>query len=90
MRKSFRWSEEKNSWLKEHRGVSFEEVVEAISGRLLDVRANKKPKYSSQRVFIVNIDNYPWVIPFDESETEIFLITAFPDRKLLKEFRFES
>jgi len=85
--KVFRWKEQKNAWLKRTRGISFEEVVEAISLTLLDVRANKSVNHPQQKVFIVRINGYPWVVPFKETEKDIELITAFPDRRLVKEFK---
>lgn len=88
MEKSFSWSESKNAWLKRERGVGFEEIVEAIAEDLLDVRENSSRGHRNQRVFIVRIGNYPWVVPFQETEREIVLITAFPDRRLKTEFDF--
>jgi len=55
--KKFSWSVRKNKWLKEHRNISFEEILEKISSHLLDVRENLKHK--NQKIFIVNINNYP-------------------------------
>lgn len=86
----FRWSDRKNEWLKKNRGVSFEDVVEAIGHRLLDVRENKSLKHHGQKIFIVDIENYPWVIPFRETKAEIYLMTAFPDRRLKEEFGYEN
>ncbi|TVQ76857.1 MAG: toxin [Bradymonadales bacterium] len=69
-----------------NRGISFEEVLGAISTALLDVRVNPSTKHPQQKTFIVKIHDYPWVVPFKENEREIELITAFPDRRLFKEF----
>lgn len=76
--------------MKDNRGVSFEDVVNAIAGNLLDVKKNISKNHHDQMVFIISIDNYPWVVPFRETENEIILITAFPDRRFLKEFGFEN
>ena len=58
--KQFRWNEEKNSFLKEERSVSFEDVVNAINnGDLLDVIEHyNKNKYPNQLIFIVKLKNY--------------------------------
>ncbi|MCH7479176.1 MAG: toxin [SAR324 cluster bacterium] len=90
MSKRFSWSERKNRVLKEKRGISFERIVEEIPGALLDVRENPSGKHPNQRIFILNIENYPWVVPFEETAEAIFLITAFPDRRLKREFDLES
>lgn len=88
--KRFRWSKTKNEWLKKHRGISFEKVVETIGHKLLDVRENKSSKHQKQMIFVVEIQGYPWVVPFAETEEEIFLMTAFPDRQLKEEFGYED
>ena len=90
MIKRFRWSGKKEEWLKKNRGISFEEVMGAIAERLLDVRVNRSLRHQDQKIFIVDIRYYPWVIPFRETKDEIFLITAFPDRKLKEEFGYED
>lgn len=64
MEKSFSWSERKNAWLIKARGVGFEEIVAAIAEDLLDVRENSSRGHRHQRVFIVRIGNYPWVVLF--------------------------
>lgn len=86
--KQFRWNEEKNSFLKEERSVSFEDVVNAINnGDLLDVIEHyNKNKYPNQLIFIVKLKNYAYIIPFVENESEIFLKTIIPSRKMKKKY----
>jgi len=81
--KYFDWNEEKNRLLKESRNISFEEIVLAIeNGRLLDVvEHNDKSKYPDQRLLIVEIRNYAFVVPFVETEDAYFLKTIYPSRK---------
>jgi hypothetical protein len=43
-------------------------------------------KYKGQRIFIVNINNYACLVPFVESEREIFLKTIIPSRKATKKY----
>ena len=86
MQNEFRWSEEKNRRLMQERGISFEEIHEAIrEGRLLEVRNNTSRNFRHQRVFIVDIDNYPWIVPFEETSGVVTLKTAYPSRKLKRE-----
>ena len=61
-----------------------------MAHKLLDVRMNKSSQHHGQKIFIIDIDGYPWVVPFRETKEEIFLITAFPDRKLKEEFGYED
>ncbi len=81
--KSFNWDADKNKLLKKNRGVSFEQVVFAIEeGKLLDVLEHPDPgKYEGQRLYVVEIDNYAYVVPFEDRENERYLKTIFPSRK---------
>ena len=84
--KRFAWSVEKNNYLKAARGIAFEDIVAHIqSGLVLAVldHPNKK-RYPNQQVFIISINDYAWVVPFVESNTEIFLKTAMPSWKMTK------
>jgi uncharacterized DUF497 family protein len=81
--KYFSWNSEKNESLQRERGVSFEEVVFHIErGDLLDVLEHpNQERYPGQRIFVVNIDDYAYLVPFLESEAEVFLKTIIPSRK---------
>jgi len=81
--KYYAWSAEKNESLKLDRGVSFEEVVFHIErGDLLDVLEHpNQRRYPGQRIFVVDIRGYAYLVPFVESEREIFLKTAIPNRR---------
>jgi uncharacterized DUF497 family protein len=85
--KHFSWNDEKNELLKKERGVSFEEVIFHIErGDLLDIVEHpKQERYESQRMFIVNIENYAYLVPFIEAD-EIFLKTIIPSRKATKKY----
>jgi hypothetical protein len=43
-------------------------------------------KYKGQKIFIVNIDQYAYLVPFVESEQETFLKTIIPSRKATKKY----
>ncbi len=81
--KYFSWNSEKNESLKRERGVSFEEAVFHIErGDLLDIMEHpNQERYSGQRIFVVNIGDYAYLVPFVESGTELFLRTVIPSRK---------
>lgn len=86
--KYFSWNEEKNELLKEERQVSFEDAVFYIEqGFLLDVLENpNQEKYKGQKIFVVQIEDYAYLIPFVEDEREIFLKTIIPSRKATKKY----
>ena len=86
--KYFDWDESKNEWLKEERGIGFEDVVAALDkGKELDrIDHPNKRRYPNQREIIVNIENYAYIIPFVEDEGKVFLKTIIPSRKATKKY----
>jgi uncharacterized DUF497 family protein len=86
--KYFSWNEDKNRRLKVERNISFEEVVFYIEkGQLLDIVEHPNPeKYGGQRIFVVEVNDYAYLVPFVESEREIFLKTIIPSRKSTKKY----
>nr|WP_240332117.1 DUF4258 domain-containing protein [Sulfurospirillum tamanensis] len=70
------------------RGVSFEEVLALIEqGTILNRLAHPNhEKYPHQEIFVVELKGYIWYVPFVENESEIFLKTIIPSRKLVKSF----
>jgi uncharacterized DUF497 family protein len=86
--KTYVWNEEKNQRLKSERGVSFEEIIVHIAiGDVLDIVEHPNPeKYKGRRIFIVKMRDYAWLVPFVESEDEIFLKTIIPSRKATRKY----
>ena len=85
--KLFRWNLEKDEYLKETRGIGFEEVVFWIeSGGVLSIEKNPSKGYGDQKIMVVEIRNYAYVVPFVETEDEVFLKTIFPSRKATKKY----
>lgn len=82
------WNSEKNIRLKSERGVSFEEVLAAIAhDALLDVLQHpNKRQYPNQRIFVVRIRGYAYLVPFVEADEEIFLKTIIPSRNATKRY----
>jgi len=75
---------EKNKILSKERGVSFELILFQIeNGFLLDITQHpNKDKYPNQSIFIVEIENYTYLVPFTEVKGDIFLKTIIPSRKV--------
>ena len=86
--KPYDWNDEKNEWLRQVRGIRFEDVVFHLAhGGLLDtIEHPNQRQYSGQRIFIVNVEGYACLVPFVESEESIFLKTIIPSRKMTKLF----
>ena len=86
--KPFRWDSEKNDQLKQERGVSFEQVAVAVeTGGLLQIVPHQNPvKYPRQKIMIVEIDGYAYLVPFVEEKDHFFLKTIIPSRKATRDF----
>lgn len=86
--KYFSWNNEKNQLLKKERNISFEEVVLHIEKkRILDIVEHpNQEKYKGQKIFVISIHNYAYLVPFVESGEEIFLKTIIPSRKATKKY----
>ena len=86
--KYFDWDNEKDKRLKSARNISFEEVVFFIEkGGLLDrVKHPNQKKYAGQEMFVVLMNDYVYLVPFIESEEEIFLKTIIPSRKATRDY----
>ena len=84
----FSWSPEKNDRLIRERGISFEEIVFHIEqGDVIDLLEHpNQERYAGQRVLVVDVDDYAYLVPFVESEDELFLKTIIPSRKATKKY----
>jgi len=77
------WNPAKNEQLKRERGIAFETIAYYLEqGRTLAVTAHPNPaRYPNQRMFVFQINDYIYLVPFVESDTEVFLKTIIPSRK---------
>lgn len=86
--KLYDWDNDKNQRLKSNRNISFDEVVARIAdGQVLDIVEHpNQAKYKGQRIFIVKINDYAWLVPFVETEDKVFLKTIIPSRKATQKY----
>lgn len=86
--KYIEWDLEKNEQLKRVRGVSFENVIDAIVGEGLIIILDhpNRQKYAHQKMFIIELYDYAYMIPCVEDEEKIFLKTIIPSRKYTKRY----
>lgn len=86
--KRISWDPEKNCKLIKERGISFEDVVFCLqSGGLLDDATHPNTgKYPHQRLLVVAIEDYAYLVPYVEDDQEIFLKTVIPSRKATKHY----
>jgi uncharacterized DUF497 family protein len=86
--KLIRWDESKNEWLKLNRGVCFEQIVVLIEqSALLDVIDNpNQGKYSGQKIAVARINDYAYLVPYEQKGEEIELKTIIPSRKATRKY----
>lgn len=82
----FDWNHEKNQWLRSERDIGFEDIVYHLThGGLLDtLEHSNQTQYPNQRIFIVDVEGYAYVVPFVEDDEVIFMKTIIPSRKMTK------
>ena len=88
----FEWKPEKNAWLRQHRRISFDEIVVHL-GRgdvwKTSPHPNRK-KYPHQSIAFVVVDDYVYLVPFDEVGDVIILRTIIPSRKATRQYLEEK
>lgn len=86
--KYFDWDKKKSKKLKEERGISFEEIYVLIQeDKILEVIDHPNQKqHPNQKIILVVIEEYIYMIPFVEDEKKYFLKTIIPSRKMTKNY----
>jgi len=84
----FRWDNEKNELLKKSRGVCFEQVVLIMErGEVIDtIEHPNQERYPGQKIAVVILASYAYLVPYVENNGEIFLKTIIPSRKATKNY----
>lgn len=84
--KPFDWNHEKNQWLKHERGITFEDIMYHLThDGFLDVMEHpNQTRYPGQRIFIVDVEGYAYVVPFVEDDECIFMKTIIPSRRMTR------
>ena len=87
--KIYNWNPQKSRLLAQERGISFERIVFEISmgNEVAVVMHPNQGKYPGQMISIVKVDDYVYLVPFVETESEIFLKTIIPSQKATRQLR---
>ncbi len=82
------WDEQKNAWLKQNRRLGFERVAALMEqGQVLDLMDHPdQEKYPNQRMAIVEVDGYAYLVPYVEDSETVFLKTVIPSRKATRKY----
>jgi len=84
----FHWNNEKNEWLKGNRGVCSEQIVLLMEREeVLDVLEHpNQEKYPGQRIAVLWINEYAYLVPYVQEGEEIFFKTIIPSRKATSKY----
>ena len=79
---------EKNKQLQRERQVSFEDIIyHMMAGGILDTLEHpNQERYPGQKIHVIDVEGYAYLVPFVESEEEVFLKTIIPSRKATKTY----
>ncbi len=88
MEYKYSFSPEKNQKLIKERNISFEEVIFVILEKgILDILEHPNlSKYPNQRIIVISIDSYVYLVPAIFNDEMIFLKTIIPSRKATKKY----
>ncbi|MBT4936780.1 BrnT family toxin [Candidatus Peregrinibacteria bacterium] len=91
--KTIAWNKNKNEKLRVERGIDFNDIVLCLSNEdsILDIidHPNQK-KYPGQKIYVIEYVEYVYLVPYTETDKEIFLKTIIPSRKATKEYLFSN
>lgn len=82
------WNREKDKKLKAERGISFEDIIEAIElGGLVDTLDHPDQEtYPNQKIYVIRTLGYVYMVPSIRNGNNIFLKTIIPSRKAKKQY----
>ncbi len=88
MDKFIDWDQTKNTWLIKHRNISFEEVLILIQQKRIiqQISHPNQKKYPGQKILIIEINDYIYLVPYVEDKQKLFLKTIYPSRKYTKKY----
>ena len=84
----FKWNVEKNETLARKRGITFEEIVKRIElgAKVIETDHPNQKRYPNQKILIVDVDGYAYLVPCVIDKDEYFLKTIIPSRKATKKY----
>ena len=88
----FKWNAEKNEILARERGITFEEIVKRIElgAKIVETDHPNQKKYPNQKILIIDVDGYAYLVPCVINKSEYFLKTIIPSRKATKKYLGEK
>ena len=86
--KNFKWNTEKNEILSRERGITFEEIVQRIESgaKVIETDHPNKIKYPNQKILMVDVEGYAYLVLCVMEKDEYFLKTIIPSKKATKKY----
>lgn len=74
--------------LSGERGITFEEIVQKIESgaKVIETDHPNKKKYPNQKILIVDVEGYAYLVPCVIDKNGYFLKTIIPSRKATKKY----
>ena len=85
----YKWNEDKSIILKAQRGFSFSDVLKQMRkhGVLDNYKHPNTEKYPNQYLYVIELANYIYYVPYVFDGDDIFLKNIIPSRKLHKKYK---
>ena len=86
--KVFKWNVEKNKILAKERKITFEEIIQLIiaGAKVIETDHPNKEKYPNQKIMIIDVEGYAYLVPYVKDGDGYFLKTIIPSRKATKKY----
>lgn len=83
------YNNEKNLKLLRERGVGFEDVISVLNtkGFIAALDHPNPTKYPDQKIYVVEINSYAYLVPFEKRGDTVVLKTIYPSRKINRLYR---
>jgi len=83
------YDNEKNLKLLLERGIGFEDIITILDtkGYLAVIDNPNSIKYPNQQIYIVDVDGYAYLVPFEKQSDKCVLKTIYPSRKITRLYR---
>jgi len=83
-----KWNAEKNEILARQRGITFEEIVKRIElgAQIIETEHPNRQKYPNQKILIIDVDGYAYLVPCVVEQEIYFLKTIIPSRKATRKY----
>ncbi len=83
------YNDAKNSKLLQERGIGFEDIITILDtkGYLAVIDHPNPTKYPNQQIYMIDVNNYVYLVPFEKHNNKCVLKTIYPSRKMTRLYR---